>query len=373
MINYIFKFSLSIIFLIFSLSILFAQNLELPVVFASGGNGKNVFYKKLTKKERDNIIGYVWNDCSSCLASEDCNIFTSSTLNTQGAVSYIADNMQDDDPTTAWVEGDTEYGIGQYLEITTERLSSKLIIYNGYQKSPKTFIENSRVKSLRVSENGIDRCIIRLKDEMGRQLVTVEELGLMFNQNGNSKLTFTIMEVYEGTKFKDVAISEFFSNGCCVSGESKILLSTNKIKNIKDIKVNDSIILIDNNDKIIYGFKIELGRLVHERVLEISTANGSNIFVTPNHFVYSGRKNQKIQAGKLTFNDSLVVFEGDHKIILEKIAKIIIVDKPIETFYFKNIEFGNQNIAWPVKAIFNNIITDDEYLDKLNKLNKSVN
>ena len=373
MINSIFKFSLSFFFLLFSASVSFAQNTSLPVVFATGGGGKNVVYKKPTKDERDNMNGYVWGDCSNCLGSEDCNIVASSTLSTQGVVNYLAKNIQDDDPTTAWVEGDSEYGIGEYIEIKKAVVLTSLSIYNGYQKSPKSFIENSRVKTLRVSENGIDRCIIRLKDEMGGQSISVEKLGLKLNHGEILKIRFTIMEVYPGTKFKDVAISELFSDGCCISGKSEIRLSTDEFKKIQDIKINDSIKLIDNNNNIIYGFKTEVGTLIHDRVLEIITEKGNSIVVSPNHFIFSGSYNKKIQARQLTPNDSLLVQKDENKIVQDKIVKIIPIDKPTETFYFKNMEFGNQQIAWPVRAIFNNIITADEYLDKMNKLHIPIN
>jgi intein/homing endonuclease len=207
---------------------------------------------------------------------------------------------------------------------------------------------------------------------MGGQSISVEKLGLKFNHSENSKIRFTIMDVYPGTKFKDVAISELFSNGCCISGQSKIILSTEKIKKIQDINIYDSIKLIDSNDKIVYGFKTELGTLIHDRILKIITENGNSIVVTPNHFVFSGSNNEKIQARQLTLHDSLLIKRDEHEIVLDKIAKVITIEKPTETFYFKKMEFGNQQIAWPVRAIFNNIITDDEYLDKINKLKKGI-
>ena len=376
MINYILKFSLSFFFLVFSLSILFAQNTSLPIVFASGGEGKNVVYKKLTKEERDNMNGYVWGDCSNCLGSEDCNIVASSTLNTQGAVNYFAKNMQDDDPTTAWVEGDSEYGIGQYFEFNdVSILSGNITILNGYQKSPKSFLENSRIKALRITQNGIDRGIIKLRDEMGVQSINTEMLRLKQNSSDNKVgiLRFTIMEVYPGSKFKDVAISEIFTAGCCVSGQSNIILKNKNSKQIIDLMKKDSVKFIDKDNNIIYASGVETGTVIHDIILEIITENGNSIFVTPNHSIYTGIFNKKKHARQLSFNDSLQLIDSYDKISFDKISKINEINSPTQTYYFTNLNFGNQKIVWPIRAIFNNIITDDEYLDKINKLKIGIN
>jgi hypothetical protein len=364
----------TILFSLITVSRLFAQNNSLPIVYAEGGEGKKMVYKKLTQKEQDEIPGYVWNVCSNCISFEDCNIKSSSNLQKQGAENYVAKNIQDDDPTTAWIEGKNGYGIGEYIESKNVRLIFSIVIFNGYQKSPKSFIENSRVKSLLVSENGIGRCIIRLKDEMGRQFVAVEDLGLKYYSRSDfhdkpiSKLKFTIMDVYPGTKFKNVAISELFSSGCCVSGQSKIILSNDEKKEIVDIKLKDSIKLLDNNNNIIYAFGAEFGSVVYDNLLEILTEKGNSIVMSPSHNVYVGSQNNKIQARQLSTTDSLIINNGENGIYLDKIKKINQIHNPTKTYYFKKLDFGNQTISWPIRAIFNNIIADDEYLDKLNKV-----
>lgn len=360
-----------IIFFFISITNLSAQNLSLPIVLSTGGEGKNKVYVKLTKQDREKMNGYVWNDCDNCLSTNDCNIRSSSNLQTQGAVNYFAKNLQDDDPMTAWVEGDSDYGIGEYIEAKNVILMSTINILNGYQKSPKSFNENSRIKSLILSENGIARCILRLKDEMGEQSFSVEELGLKTNRNGKSIsiLRFTIIEVYPGTKFKDVAISELFSGGCCISGQSKINLLNNKEKNIEDLIINDTIKLIDHNNNIIYAFGAELGSVIYNNVLEIITEHGNSIVVSSNHYIYSGSINNKIQARQLRVFDSLLINNVNKGLYLDKISKINEIYKPTKTYYFKKLDFGVQEIKWPIRAIFNNIITADEYIDKRNKLN----
>jgi len=344
-----------------------AQKSSLPIVYAEGGEGKNVIYRKLTKTERDQMPGYVWGDCSNCLSATDCNIRASSTLPSQGSANYAAKNMQDDDPTTAWVEGQSDYGIGQYIEFKNGRTLNSITILNGYQKSPKSFFENSRVKTLRVSENGIDRCLIRLKDEMGAQYINTDKLSFEYNgsENGIANLRFTITEVYQGIKYKDVAISEIFAQGCCVSGQSKIILHNNIEKEFHHLSTGDSITFIDNQNKIIYATAIETGSIMHDLLLKITTENGNNITLTPGHYVYT-TGGKKIQARHLTSSDSLQLIYNQESIYWDKIISISKIQNPTKTYYFKKLNFGNYNIAWPVKAVFNNVVTDDEYLDKIN-------
>ncbi len=360
-----------IVFLTLFLSVT-AQRPSLPIFYASGGEGKNVVYKKLTPEERDQTPGYVWNVCSSCIG--DCNIRASSTLAQQGSVKYNVINIQDDDPTTAWVEGSPEYGIGEYIEVKSASYFSTLYISNGYQKSPKAFIENSRVKSLRVSINGVDRGIIRLQDEMGVQIVETDKLWPKAYQNSNKggSMRFTIEDVYPGTKFKDVAISELFIQLCCVSGSSKISLVNGGEKAIRDILSSDSIKLIDRDDQIIYAHATEVDSVFHKAVLEITTEAGRSLTVTPGHQIFAGSIQNKLPAGQLSVGDSLIVLDERDRLVTDRISAIARFDRPTPTYYFRKMKFLQKNINWPLKMILNNIIATDEYLEKLNKANSSV-
>ncbi len=350
-----------------------AQKSSLPIFYAAGGEGKNVAYKKLTSAERDEIPGYVWSVCSNCLSFDDCNIRASSTLAQQGSVNYSARNMQDDDPMTAWVEGAAEYGIGEYIEVKNAVYHSTLNFCNGYQKSPKSFIENSRVKSFRVSINGVDRGIIRLQDEMGVQGVEAEKIWPKSYQSGNKGVTirFTIEDVYPGTKFKDVAISELFITACCVSGTSKISLLNGGEKAIRDILPGDSIRLIDRDNQIIYAHATEVGRVTHSMMLEITTDLGRSIVATPGHLFYAGNLQNKVPAGQLSIGDSLIVLNDRDQPTTERISAIKQIDQSTPTYYFKKMKFQNKNINWPLRMILNNIIITDEYLEKLNEIKES--
>jgi hypothetical protein len=146
------------------------------------------------------------------------NCVASNTLAPQGKNNYAVSNLSDDNPKTAWVEGQDDYGIGTYLEFTNFIIyGSELHILNGYQSSQTSWENNSRVKKLKVSCDGKELCILELGDVMGIQTFTFNDMILEKinpNQTGKEKtIRFTIMDVYPGIKWKDTAITEIFMCG----------------------------------------------------------------------------------------------------------------------------------------------------------------
>ena len=134
------------------------------------------------------------------------SISASSTLAGEGKKNYLISNICDDDPTTAWVEGKADYGIGEFFEIKDFYINGgDISILNGYQSSKTTWENNSRVKKLKVTQNGKDICMLELADVMGVQTFPFRE---SWNEG---KFRFTIVEVYPGLKYKDTAITGIFS------------------------------------------------------------------------------------------------------------------------------------------------------------------
>jgi len=145
-------------------------------------------------------------------------VLASSTLGPQGKNNYNVSNVSDDNPKTAWVEGQDDYGIGAYLEFTNFVIyGSQIHILNGYQSSQTSWENNSRVKKLKVSCNGKDLCTLDLGDVMGIQTFTLTDAMLQKinpSEEGRQKtIRFTIMDVYPGIKWKDTAITEIFTCG----------------------------------------------------------------------------------------------------------------------------------------------------------------
>jgi hypothetical protein len=89
-------------------------------------------------------------------------------------------------------------------------------VFNGYCKSESIWKANSRVKRLKMYYNDIPVCIVELADTWQHQSFDIGKFFLSnqypeapFQLSNGSSLKFEIMDIYEGDKYKDVAISEF--------------------------------------------------------------------------------------------------------------------------------------------------------------------
>jgi len=199
----------------------------------------------------------------------------SSFLKSQGSNNYAPSNLFDYDTSTAWVEGKSGYGIGEKIIIEDFVPNS---IVNGYTKSSKSFYDNSRVKTFKVYRNGRPICYLRLEDTMKRQ-----SFELPFD-NWDGQFIFEIIDVYPGRKWKDTAISDMNSMGCCMADDTKIGLKN--ISSINDIS-NDSEtdILLSDFKTVIKSGVSKTVRTTHMKLIEISTSN-HKIKITPNHPLY---------------------------------------------------------------------------------------
>lgn len=132
----------------------------------------------------------------------------SSVLNREGDISYYDVNAHDFDLSTVWVEGDVDNGIGENLEYTIEQIENYTIthidIINGYIKNDDLWKENSRVKKLKVWLDGEVYAILALEDSKEVQRFEIKGIELKKEEH----LKFEILDVYQGSKYKDVAITE---------------------------------------------------------------------------------------------------------------------------------------------------------------------
>ena len=159
--------------------------------------------------------------CSWYCGAPPITVSASSFLHNQGKNSYRANNAHDFNPSTAWVEGKPDYGIGEYLEFkfnvpadaSAGLAVNGLTIVNGYKKSRQVWAENSRVKRLKMYVNSKPFGYVELLDEYGFQRVEFPAIRLPKRQTVNVR--FEIADVYKGSKFSDVAIShiEFEGSG----------------------------------------------------------------------------------------------------------------------------------------------------------------
>lgn len=204
--------------LLLSVSV-FCQNSELKTIRATES--------KEAEKLADYINGELWGYHSGSIGSPN----SSSTLMSQGGNSYNIENVYDLDLTTAWVEGVDGLGIGESFEFKIQYQDGQkfgspynfygiIEVFNGYCKSEKHWIENSRVKKLKVILNDEPVCLIELVDTWQYQSVDIRQFfrepnwfpNAPFQIENNDVLRFEILETYKGTKYSDTAISEFVAD-----------------------------------------------------------------------------------------------------------------------------------------------------------------
>ena len=142
---------------------------------------------------------------------------SSGDLSGQGNSTYKADNIEDYNLKSAWIEGHKEYGIGEWVEYRFDRKDfsntdleiNGLYLFNGYRKSLKSWEENSRIKKLRMAINDVDFIEPELQDTYKIQSCKFESKNIAQIET----LSFEIIEIYPGTKYKDVALSELRFTG----------------------------------------------------------------------------------------------------------------------------------------------------------------
>ena len=160
-----------------------------------------------------------------------------SELKSQGKNDYAASKVCDGMLNTAWVEGKDDNGVGEKINILLRNdapLATTVSFYNGYQKSDKAWNNNSRVKRLKMYVNNEPYAILELDDVFNKQTFNLptklgqfakttrikedlhvddNESDQYFKSKAVYEVTFEILEVYPGDKYKDTCISEIFFYG----------------------------------------------------------------------------------------------------------------------------------------------------------------
>lgn len=248
---------------------------QLPVIYAEGGDGKNIDWEKIEKEADPDGPGFFYNDC----AMEFSVTKASSELSSQGPKNYFASNLADEDPTTAWVPESRHNGIGEYFEIASNGLNR---IYNGYQANPTIWKNNSRVKKFKVYKDAKPLCFLVLKDEMGRQYFDLPDL-TGYSDEPRNIYRFEIVEVYEGAKYKDVAVSEIEWSGCCFAENTLINAGPSAAIRINKLETGQSITAIDLKTGATKEANVmKTVQQKHQTLLVVTTLTHS-IKITPDH------------------------------------------------------------------------------------------
>ena len=155
--------------------------------------------------------------CSTWCACNDyyCKVTASSLLAPQGTQTYGAENLKSANRMNAWAEGVPGDGIGETIEIREMYFGggdpifryNEVCIVNGYAKDETTWLENNRVKSMKLYFMDEYMGTITLEDTMLPQYVDLSPVSIRVSNGCEAKFRFEITDVYKGTKYDDTCIS----------------------------------------------------------------------------------------------------------------------------------------------------------------------
>lgn len=155
------------------------------------------------KEKTENDTIQVDNKVTSNLITWD-NVYASSHL-IQKSMNYKVENVIDDNPSTAWIEGVSDDGIGQFIQFSSNNTFrvDKIDIINGFSKSQKTYMKNNRVKKVIIEFSDKSQQVYELEDN-NMEYQTIDIGGINTNL-----VKVIIQEVYtNGRVYKDTCISE---------------------------------------------------------------------------------------------------------------------------------------------------------------------
>ncbi|WP_345954072.1 hypothetical protein [Mucilaginibacter sp. PAMB04168] len=207
--------------------ILFLFTNPIPWVHSYIDRSSDYFEKSINGYKKNEF----WGNWSMPLSET----LTVSTVNKAGIHNqYNKKNIQDYNLNTAYVFENFNNTSDAYIEFVFKypantsyssayQFQGICNLFNGYCKSDKTWKENARIKSLLIYFNDQPVCNVNLKDTWHYQSFDLSKLFVNKRANKNLKaryeikngdrLKFKIVSVYPGTKYADVAISEFLCEG----------------------------------------------------------------------------------------------------------------------------------------------------------------
>ena len=143
------------------------------------------------------------------------------TLRPQAGNSYGVSNLYDGKNSTAWVIGADAYytntpGMDPIIKYATNgSMPTKLMIKNGYNKSSKSYYDNSRVGHIIVCAVGGPGGTKVLYDGWLRDTPNLQTIDLPEQPSPYSTLEISIStdEIYQGSKYWDLCLNEISFRG----------------------------------------------------------------------------------------------------------------------------------------------------------------
>jgi hypothetical protein len=121
---------------------------------------------------------------------------------------YHPNYIMDGDAKTAWVEGTSTSGAGEFIKVYTSEVAKttkiRVRVQSGYQKSKALFTSNTRPKTVElIAYPSKEKTTVTLNDAMGWQEITLSQKSGPFNA-----VELKVVDAYEGKKYTDLCISE---------------------------------------------------------------------------------------------------------------------------------------------------------------------
>jgi hypothetical protein len=331
-------------------------------------NSGNIDYEQLAETDKmmidslESLYGPLTQgvSCSWYCGGGPYKITASSYKNDQRKITYQPDNIHDFDLFTAWVPDNTNGAIGKRINFHFKPFApriNEILIWNGYIKNTDLWKANSRVAKLKLIINGQPQAILELQDINNTQSFIIDPIQST-DSTKDLILTLEIIEIYKGTKYEDVAISEINFNGLdvhCFGAGTQITLADNTAKNIEEITDIDWVLTYDSQTKKITSTQVsELIIARHANLLRLKFPD-REIIVTNDHPFWTANKNwasmnptksnsnyvQETEIMQLIVGDKIYIPIEDKFIDLMGIEKI----EDEQLTYTLNLSIGSNFIA----------------------------
>ena len=331
-------------------------------------NSGNLDYEKLPESDKQMIDSMEMMEgpltqgpgCSWYCGGGPYKITSSSYIKDQGKITYLPDNIHDFNLFTAWVPDNSNGAIGKKINFHFKPFApriNEIIIWNGYVKNSDLWKANSRVAKFKLIINGKPNAILELKDVNNTQSFKISPVQST-DSTKDLILTLEILEIYKGTKYDDVAISEINFDGLdvhCFGAGTQITMADYSEKEIEQIRMNDWVMTFDNNTNRLVKTQVsELIQTLHSNLLKLKFLD-REIITTDDHPFWTKDKkwtsinpnksnnnyNQEVKVRQLVIGDKIFIPAENKCIELIEIEKI---EKEQMTFTIK-LSAGNSFVA----------------------------
>lgn len=310
-------------------------------------NSGDIDYEKLSEQDKKMIdsleSGYgpltQGVGCSWYCGGGPYKITSSSYLKDEGKITYLPDNIHDFDLFTAWVPDNSNGSIGKKINFHFKPFAprvNEIITWNGYIKNTDLWKANSRVAKFKMIVNGKPTAILELKDVNNTQSFKINPIQST-DSTKDLVLTLEIIEVYKGTKYDDVAISEINFDGLdvhCFAAGTQITMADNSTKSIEQITKDDWVMTFDNTTNKLVKMKVsELIQARHSILLKLKFSD-REIITTDDHPFWTADK----KWASLNPNKSNNNYEQTSEVIQLKIGDRVFI--PTENKFIDIISIG---------------------------------